>query len=161
MKKVQLLAMVLLVMAACNKDEEEAHDPVKQAAIDDELIQIHFEENNITDATKDPSGLYYRILDDSQASGATVPYYASMTIRYKGMYLDDVVFDTNEDDTNKTPFRLSSTIKGWQIGIPKLRLKEKAMLYIPSGLAYGPGGNPPIAPNTVLKFEVKVLEVSQ
>lgn len=157
MKKLLLFAMALLVMSACSKDEEgEVHDAAKQAAIDEALILAHFEEHNISDFKKDASGLYYRILDDSQALGGTVPYYAQMKVRYKGMLMDGTVFDERTSS-----FFLSQVIKGWQIGIPKLRLKEKAMLYIPSGLAYGPGGSGSIPANSVLKFEVKVLEISQ
>ena len=50
-------------------------------------------------------------------------------------------------------------IKGWQIGFPLLAEGSEAILYVPSGLAYGGNTQPSIPANSNLIFNVKLLKV--
>ena len=53
-------------------------------------------------------------------------------------------------------------IKGWDVGVPKMSLGEKALLFISADYAYGAQGAPPkIPPNADLKFEVELLKVTR
>ena len=38
-------------------------------------------------------------------------------------------------------------------------VEQKIRVYIPSGLAYGQRGNQSIPPNTILVFEMEIIEV--
>jgi len=52
-------------------------------------------------------------------------------------------------------------IPGWTEGLQQVPEGSKFELYIPSDLAYGPGGTSgPIGPNQALKFEIELLEVA-
>ena len=84
MKNVILLALTLIVLASCSKDD------VDYAAIDEQKIQDYLEENNLN-ATRHASGLYYNVT--VQGSGHTVPPGAADTVRYTGKLLTGEVFD--------------------------------------------------------------------
>lgn len=59
-----------------------------------------------------------------------------------------------------TEIGLGRVIKGWDEGMPKLSLGEKAVLTVSPDYAYGTKGVPPlIPPNAELKFEVEVISI--
>lgn len=107
-------------------------------------------------AVKDTTGLRYAII--RKGSGAQPSRADSITVRYHGYFLKTgVEFDKSD---RPITFGLDRLIKGWQIGFSKMREGEKATLYIPSSLAYGPAGSPPVIPaNAILKFDVELLSI--
>lgn len=132
-----------MALFACSKED----DTAKQAAIDEEKIKNYLEERDLT-ATKDDSGLYYRILTPGTESFSTSDW---LKISYVGRFIDGTEFESGT-----TEGFLQYYIKGWQIGIPKLKVGGEAMLYIPSALGYGENWAGSIPPNSVLVFYVKV-----
>lgn len=81
-------------------------------------------------------------------------------VHYTGTLLDGTKFDSSVD--RGTPFKFTlgqgQVIKGWDIGIKSMKKGEKALLTIPSELAYGETGSPPtIPPSATLQFEVELL----
>lgn len=57
-------------------------------------------------------------------------------------------------------FPLSGVIKGWQEGMPGMKVGGRRLLVIPPDLAYGPSGSGPIGPNETLAFVVDVVNVN-
>jgi FKBP-type peptidyl-prolyl cis-trans isomerase len=69
------------------------------------------------------------------------------------------VFDSTKDG-DPAEFEVGGVIKGWTEALLKMKVGDKWMLYLPSDLAYGPGGSPPaIGPHQVLVFEVELLGI--
>lgn len=163
-----MLALVLAgtLATGCSKDET----PVDYAPIDDALIQKYLTTNAITTAQKQPSGLYLvPVVTNASAPLATVGQVVS--ILYTGMLLDGTVFDASSQRNNAPlNFRLGTDrlqIVGVEIGVSLMHKGDKAVLLIPSGLAYGAGGatsasssSPSIPPNAVLRFEVELTDVN-
>lgn len=54
---------------------------------------------------------------------------------------------------------LSGVIRGWQLGIPGMKVGGRRILIIPPALAYGAAGGGPVGPNETLIFVVDLLGV--
>ncbi len=80
-----------------------------------------------------------------------------MKVKYKGYLTDGTVFDQTTGSLSAT-FSLSGLIEGWQEGIPLLKKGGKGTFFLPSALGYGPSGAGSIPPNTVLIFEIELLD---
>ena len=67
---------------------------------------------------------------------------------------------TAADPTRREPtiLSLANVISGWQLGIPEFKKEGKGTLLIPSALAYGSSGRGSIPPNTVLAFDIELLD---
>ncbi len=112
-----------------------------------------------------PSGLQYKVL----ASGKGASPKASDTVRahYRGKTVDGKTFDESytgeapKKNEQPRPFAVNRVIPGWTEALQKMKPGDKWQLVIPSKLAYGPGGQPDagIAPNSVLIFDVELVEV--
>ena len=149
MKRILFLAVLFLALSvSCKKSDP--HDAGKQAQIDEQLIKDFIAANNI-EATRDPSGLYYSVV----RSGSGSIDYNNSTIKYKGRLLNGEIFDEGSFIGRDLPF--DRLIQGWQIGIQKIKAGGKIRLIIPSSLAYGPQSNPGIPANSVLDFDVELL----
>ena len=104
------------------------------------------------------SGLQYKIL--SQGTGEYPTALDIVEVNYKGTLIDGTEFDSSEKSGGSVSFPLNGVIQGWTEGIPYINEGGKIMLYIPSDLAYGPGGSPgAIEPNSTLIFEVELLKI--
>ena len=95
--------------------------------------------------------------------GATYPAYGdTLTMHYKGKLDSGIVFDSSYDRNKPFDFKIGhgKVIKGWDEGIMKMSLGEKAQLHIPACKAYGAAGNGPVPPNADLVFDVHLLKIT-
>ena len=70
------------------------------------------------------------------------------------------LFDsTDKHGGEPISFALNGVIKGWQQGIPGMKVGGKRKLVIPPDLAYGPEGSDTIPPNSTLTFEIELIDV--
>lgn len=104
-----------------------------------------------------PSGLQYKVL--TQGTGPTPKTNEIVKAHYRGTFIDGKPFDSSYD--RGMPFETSThaVIKGWTEALMNMKTGSKWMLYVPPDLGYGefPRGN--IPPNSVLVFEMELLEV--
>lgn len=108
------------------------------------------------------SGLRYNISTENPTG--TSPAAGDMVkVHYSGYLLDGTKFDSSLDRGQPIEFAVGTgrVIPGWDEGIMLLKTGEKAEFVIPSELAYGPRQTGPIPPNSILKFEVELLEVNK
>lgn len=149
MKYFFLLLTLLFFTASCAKKKAE-----KQAKIDDDIIQEYISTHGLN-AVKTGSGLY--VVIEEPGTGAACNSFATVRTAYKGYFTDGVVFDSS--DASGISFDLQSVIEGWTEGIPYFKEGGFGKLLVPSALGYGPKGGGSIPGNTVLIFDVKLLEV--
>lgn len=149
-KKIAFIVGIsLLLNYACKKDDKK-----DQAAIDKAILLKYIADSSLTvDSTS--SGLYYQIIDSG------VGIYPSLTslvsINYKGYFIDGTIFD----QTAGSPITgfLSGYITGWQEGVQKIRKNGIIKLLIPSALAYGESGYADIPANTVILFDIELVNI--
>lgn len=105
-----------------------------------------------------PSGLQYQVL--RQGAGRRPMATDRVRVHYRGSLLDGTVFDSSYERGQATEFGLRQVIPGWTEGLTLMPIGAKYRLWIPSDLAYGTQGRPPtIAPNSVLVFDVELLDI--
>jgi FKBP-type peptidyl-prolyl cis-trans isomerase len=148
MKFLPILAALILVLSSCLKENN-------QPEADDQLIVNYLSANKLT-ATKDPSGLYY--IMNVAGTGTAPTATSTVEVKYKGSLINGTVFDQTASDKTFT-YALSGLILGWQIGIPLMKEGGKATLFIPSRLGYGSQNLGTIPPNSVLIFEIELIDV--
>ncbi len=121
---------------------------------DMEKIEGYLADNNLT-ATSTPSGLYYIIT--KEGTGGHPNLSSSVTVKYKGYRLNGEVFDETTGNNTAT-FPLTNLILGWQEGIPLLKKGGKGTFFCPSDLAYGSQRVCDIPANSVLIFEIELVD---
>ena len=106
------------------------------------------------------SGLFYTITEEG--SGKKPHKGQNVSVHYKGMLLDGMVFDSSfeRNEPIAFPVGIGQVIAGWDEGILLLNEGSKARFVIPSDLAYGSrGAGGVIPPEATLIFEVELVKV--
>ena len=119
------------------------------------------------------SGLYYVIT--KPGTGSAPAPGDTVVVNYVGKFFNGKVFDTDikaEAEKAKTynpslpyqpirfPVGQQQVIPGWDEGLQLLTKGAKATFIIPSTLAYGEQGNPPVIPPFAsLVFEVELVDI--
>jgi FKBP-type peptidyl-prolyl cis-trans isomerase FkpA len=160
--KVEYNVVLVSVKSEAEDKKDMEEKTAKQASVDDRILQEYFAKNNIK-ANKTASGLYYTISAPGQ--GENVKAGQKVSVNYTGKFLDGKPFDSNTDSNfhHMQPFDLEvgkgRVIKGWDEGLQLLKKGSKATFYIPSSLAYGAQERNPIPANSILVFDVEILDV--
>ena len=143
----------------------------EQTAADAEIIQKYIADKGL-EATEATEGINQVVLEEGDGpkpvNGQTV------SVNYTVRLTDGTLIDTSDENAAKEagqynearqyepyPFVLGTgnVIAGWHKGIPFVNKGGKSIMIIPSRLAYGPRGRQGIAPNTVLVFDLVVVDI--
>ena len=102
-----------------------------------------------------PGGFYYEI--SAAGTGTVTPAVCStVTVKYAGYLTNGFKFDEN---TTGVFFTLGQLIVGWQRGIPLIKKGGSINLYLPPSLGYGATAVGSIPANSILVFNIQLLEV--
>ncbi len=104
------------------------------------------------------SGLQYKVL--AEGSGDSPKVTDTVKVHYEGRLISGDVFDSSIARGEPVSFPLNGVIPGWSEGVQLMKVGSKFQFTIPSALAYGPAGTGPIPPNSVLVFDVELLEIN-
>ena len=82
-------------------------------------------------------------------------------VHYKGSLLDGTEFDSSYKRGEPVEFQVNQVIPGWQEALQLMQPGAQYKLFIPPDLGYGDQGNPRIPGNSLLIFDVELLEIVQ
>lgn len=159
MKNIILALLVIGSFSGCLKNNENTFRcnynecSVKAPAAEIEQVQAYLTANNIN-ATQHCSGMFYVI--DNPGTGPSPSVCNSVLVNYHGKLTDGSTFDQS---TSPTPFQLSGVIRGFQNGLPLIKTGGKIRLFIPPYLGYGSTPRTGIPANSILIFEVELLDM--
>jgi FKBP-type peptidyl-prolyl cis-trans isomerase len=102
-------------------------------------------------------------IDLKEGTGEVVKANSTVTAHYTGAIAKDgIIFESSKDSGQPAQFPLNQVIKGWQEGVPGMKVGGTRRLIIPASLAYGEQGSPPkIGPNEPLVFDIEMIQVQQ
>lgn len=117
------------------------------------------EENKKKEGVKvTESGLQYEVL--KEGTGDKAKAEDTVKVEYAGTLIDGTEFDSTAQHGKPAEFQVGQVIKGWSEALQMMSAGTKLRLVIPSELAYGEqGAAPKIQPNSVLVFDVELLEI--
>lgn len=104
------------------------------------------------------SGLQYKVL--KEGSGTPPKETDTVKVNYRGTLINGTEFDSSYKRGAPATFPVNRVIKGWTEALQLMKPGSKYELFVPSDLAYGErGAGSDIGPNSVLHFEVELVEV--
>lgn len=162
---IGIAVKVLNVQSQEEYQKTQAAEFEKQKGIDTKIIDAYVAKNGLAGkAQKTESGVYYIVTQPG--SGPTPARGDIVSVQYTGKLLNGTVFDSSVKSLNpqatgqpvQFPIGVGQVIPGWEEGVMKMRKGEKTTLIIPSTLAYGPRANPKIPANSVLLFDIELVD---
>jgi FKBP-type peptidyl-prolyl cis-trans isomerase len=107
------------------------------------------------------SGLQYKVI--TEGAGDKPSATDTVEVHYSGTLLDGTEFDSSYTRGATVSFPVNGVIPGWTEALQLMPTGSKWQLFIPSDLAYGPGGTGggPIGPNATLLFDVELIAIKE
>lgn len=101
------------------------------------------------------------IVDEKVGTGPEAKKGDTVKVHYTGTLMNGKEFDSSR---GKDPFQVTigqgQVIKGWDEGLPGMKVGGKRKLTIPWTMAYGEkGSGASIPPKAALKFDVELMEI--
>jgi len=148
------------VMTSMNQRMREAQMAEQRRAVTENLEKAEAflaENKDVEGVVTTESGLQYTVLEP--AEGAKPTAASTVRVHYRGTLLDGSQFDSSYDRGQPTEFPLSGVIRGWTEGLQYMPVGSKYRFWIHPDMAYGSAGRPGIPANSLLIFEVELLEI--
>lgn len=103
------------------------------------------------------SGLQYKVI--TEGTGDMPNDSSIVSVHYTGTLLDGTKFDSSVDRGQPMEFPVKAVIPGWTEMLKLMKVGEKVTAWIPSELGYGPRNMAAIPANSLLVFEMELLEI--
>ena len=130
----------------------------KQASVTAEANQLFLAENAAKEGVQTTdSGLQFKIIEEGTGASPTVT--DTVLAHYRGTLIDGTEFDSSYSRNAPSEFALTGVISGWTEGLQLLKVGGKIELALPPELGYGAREIPKIPANSVLKFEIHLIEI--
>lgn len=105
------------------------------------------------------SGLQYKVVDAGKGT-ATPSDKDVVTVDYVGSLPNGQVFDSSYKRGKPVTFPVGEVIPGWTEALKLMKPGSTYEIYVPSNLAYGDRGLPPvIGPNQALVFKIHLIAI--
>ncbi len=125
-----------------------------KSSVSEQEQMLAFAKKNNINYTKDPSGLWYEIINPG--TGTKPRATSTVSAAYIGTFMNEKIFDSTSKPID---FGLNGVIQGWTIGLQLIAPGGEIKLIIPSSLGYGQYGRGPIPGGSPLYFNVKLAAI--
>ncbi len=146
---------------ATRQQEKQVKQVMEMTAANKEAAKKFLDENKGKEGVKTTdSGLQYKVIKEGK--GVKPVKSDKVKVNYKGTLLNGTEFDSSYKRNQAAEFQVDQVIPGWTEALQLMNVGSTYELYIPSELAYGDRGAPPvIEPGSMLIFEVELLDVTK
>jgi FKBP-type peptidyl-prolyl cis-trans isomerase FkpA len=141
-----LVISLLLFFGSCRRD-----DPDYIAQRDREKILEYLEEHEL-EYEELESGVF--VVIETEGTGGYPSENSTVKLDYTGTLLNGDIFDSGEGQTIYLP----GAVEGFSIGIRQFNRGGEGKFLIPSALGYGSYAQGSIPRNSVLIFDVKLID---
>ncbi|MFK7787538.1 MAG: FKBP-type peptidyl-prolyl cis-trans isomerase [Crocinitomicaceae bacterium] len=142
-----LIALISVLLVSCDSYSDQ------ELTKFDKKIGKYLKRKNIQ-CEKSASGLYYKILDEGE--GELIQFTDKVMVTYKGTLLNGNVFD---EQTEPIELPVSEQMNAWKELMLQLKKGSKAYMVAPPQLGYGEYTVDKIPSNSILVFELEVVDV--
>ncbi len=159
----RILLILLLFSAgigACKKSNDVVAQIKAQAVIDNKIIDNYLSAKGLTALRVDTTDVRY-IIDTPGTGNTLFTSSTQITVGYTGRLLTTGAVFAQTNNFHPT-YVLGQVIRGWQLGIPKIKNGGTITLFVPSRYAYGPYPQKDVGlpANAVLIFDIKLYNVT-
>jgi FKBP-type peptidyl-prolyl cis-trans isomerase len=106
-----------------------------------------------------PSGLQYKVVASGPKDGVSPKVGDIIKVHYEGKLLDGKVFDSSFERGKAAIMPLDGLVQAWMEALPKMKVGDEWVLYVPPELGYGDQDNGPLPGGSVMVFRLKLLGV--
>jgi FKBP-type peptidyl-prolyl cis-trans isomerase len=151
MKRFFTLVISLIVLSGCVQDSPN----VKQIANLKFFIENQAQEGiNVIE-----KGLHYAVLNSGDINSKSPELSDTITAHFHGTLTDGKVFWSSVESNEPLTIQLSGLIEGCQKVISLMKVNDKWRVYIDPSMAYGDEGRPGIPSNSILVFDIELLDI--
>ena len=140
-----------LILVSCSQDSPN----IQQI----ENLQFFIDNKKNDQVVEIEPGLQYLVIDSGDPDSETPELTQTISAHFHGTLTNGEVFWSSLD-SEPLEIELSKLIVGCQKTISLMRAGDKWMVYIDPTMAYGEEGRPGIPSNSILIFEIELLEIS-
>ncbi len=106
-----------------------------------------------------PSGLQLKVL--KKGSGKKPTMADTVVVHYRGRTVEGKEFENSYATNEPATLPVNQVIPGWSEALKLMEVGSKLEIYIPAELAYGPQPQEKFGPNSVLIFELELLDIAK
>ena len=151
MKRFFTLLVSLIVLGGCVQDSPN----VKQIANMKFFIENQAQEGiNVIE-----KGLHYAVLNSGDINSKSPELSDTITAHFHGTLTDGTVFWSSVESNEPLTIQLSGLIEGCQKVLSLMKINDKWRVYIDPSMAYGDEGRPGIPSNSILVFDIELLDI--
>ena len=166
---------VMACLSACNDDDDENNAWEEYRAWYEENVAWYNNQKNIVDsetglpfyekvvpAWSSEQSIYMHWFNDrSETAGNLVPDLTSTVgTYYKAYLIDGTLVDESDNLSNKLLVsEVTGLIKGWQIALQNMHVGDSVQIIMPYYLGYGSSGAGKILPYSVLRFNMRLVDI--
>ena len=103
--------------------------------------------------------MHYAVLQAGDQNSKSPELSDTITAHFHGTLVDGTVFWSSVELSEPLTIQLSGLIEGCQKIISMMKLNDKWRVYIDPSMAYGDEGRPGIPSNSILVFDIELLEL--